>query len=359
MKRLFIAACALVLLTASAPVGAQLGQILQKADQATDALTFTDAEEHQLGADVSAKLREKYGVVQDAAVHKYVTLVGSLLASESSRPTLGWTFIVLDTDGINAFAAPGGFIHITRGALALMQNEAELADALAHEISHVTAKHTLNAIRKNKLVGAGAQLTGNARLQEATNRAYEAVLENAFDRKEETEADALGVTLANKAGYAPAGLADFLTRLADRNKDLKDRSGLFASHPETKARVDALAKVIASKKLAATATVAPRYARSIAFKAVPVGQVAQVAPVAGGAPEPARPADPPAGGLGKFGLGGLNPLGRDKASNQTIASAGSRGVNPDRDARGGPNKSLVVVTVTPAELAAFRGGIAG
>ena len=106
-------------------------------------LTFSEAEEQQLGSEISTKIRDRYGVVQDRAVHKYVTLVGSVLASASSRPNLKWTFVVLDTDGVNAFAAPGGFVHITRGALALIQNEAELADVLAHEIGHVTEKHTL------------------------------------------------------------------------------------------------------------------------------------------------------------------------------------------------------------------------
>ena len=88
-------------------------------------------------------MRARYGVVQDAAVHRYVTLVGTLLAKTSTRPNLPFKFIVLDTDGVNAFAAPGGFIHITRGALALMASEAELAGVLAHEIIHVTEKHTI------------------------------------------------------------------------------------------------------------------------------------------------------------------------------------------------------------------------
>ncbi len=147
---------------------------------------------------------------------------------------------MLDTDGVNAFAAPGGFIHITRGALALIKNEAELADVLAHEIAHVTEKHTLSAISKSKLVGVAADASRSQVIGAVTERAYAAVLENYFDRGEEAEADKVGVTLANKAGYAPTGLAAFLTRLTDRNKDLKERSGMFASHPEAKSRLDAL-----------------------------------------------------------------------------------------------------------------------
>ena len=131
---------------------------------------------------------------------------------------------------------------------------------------------------------------------------------------------------------------------------------MFASHPEMKARLDDLAKYIASQKLTSTATVAPRYSQSIQFKVVPVDQIAQVAPPTPGAAA-AKPEEK-SSGSGKFGLSGLNPLGREKSGSQTVASAGSRGVNPDRDAKGGPNKSAVVVTVSPTEIAEFRKGIA-
>ncbi len=163
----------------AAPSAAQFDRIgngLHKAKQAKDAIDdfmFTDADEQQLGAKVSDMLRRKYGVVQDEAVHKYVSLVGTVLAQASSRPNLNWTFIVLDTDGINAFAAPGGYMHITRGALALLQNEAELAGVLGHEISHVTGKHTIHAIQKNKAVQAGASAAHSAVVQQFADRAYE------------------------------------------------------------------------------------------------------------------------------------------------------------------------------------------
>ncbi|HYN10199.1 MAG TPA: M48 family metalloprotease [Vicinamibacterales bacterium] len=336
-------------------IGQRLGQLKKVADKVDD-LNFSEAEERQLGADISAQLREKYGVVQDRNVHKYVTLVGSVLASSSSRPGLQWTFVVLDTDGVNAFAAPGGFIHVTRGALALIENEAELADVLGHEIGHVTEKHTINAITKSKGVGTVAGATRNEFLKNVANKAYEMTVENAWDRGDENGADKVGLVLASKAGYSPSGMAAFLTRLSDRNKGLKERSGMFASHPEMKARLDDIAKYITSQKLTSTATVAPRYTQSIEYKLVPVDQIAQVAP-----PTPAAAAKPEEkpSGSGKFGLSGLNPLGREKSGSQTVASAGSRGVNPDRDAKGGPNKSAVVVTVSPTEIAEFRKGIVG
>ncbi len=340
-------------LSVAVPASAQLGGLgnaVKKGQQAkdtVDALTISDAEEKQIGSDISAKLRDKYGVVQDKAVHKYVTLVGTVLAQQSSRPNLDWTFIVLDTDGVNAFAAPGGFIHITRGALALIQNEAELADVLGHEISHVTEKHTINAIKKEKMVSAGASATRNQLLQQVANAGYSMVLENHYDRTQEKDADRLGVTLANKVGYSPNGLGTFLTNLAARDKDVKEPSGLFASHPETQDRVDTLAKLIAAQKLSATAMVAARYHSSIAFKPAAVGAIGVYTPPASSS------------GGSKLGLSGMNALGNEKSSNQTIASAGSRGVNPDRDATGGPNKSIVVVTVTAAEVTEFRKGISG
>jgi predicted Zn-dependent protease len=335
---------------AFAQIGGKLGKVgdaLQKGKDAKDAMEISPAEEQEIGAKVSAMLREKYGVVQDPAIHKYVTLTGTVLASASSRPTLAWKFVVLDTDGVNAFAAPGGFVHITRGALALIRNESELAGVLGHEIGHVVEKHTLNAIKKGNMVSLGAEAARSEVVSKVANKAYEVVLENKFDRGDEMAADTVGVKLANAAGYAPNGLSGFLTRLAERNKDLKDRSGLFASHPETKARLDGIAKNIADAKLAATSLVAARYTSSVPFRSGP--------PAAGAAPASGKPADSGS----KFGLGGLTGVGKEKSGGQTVSSAGSRGVNPDRDAIGGPNKGAVVVTVSAAEVAAFKKGIAG
>jgi predicted Zn-dependent protease len=353
MKKTMMAA-AMIMGAIAAPSGAQFGgsfgKALGKAVDTAQELTFSEAEEVDLGSQISAKLREKYGVVQDAAVHKYVTLVGSVLAADSARPNLKWTFIVLDTDGVNAFAAPGGFVHVTRGALALIRNEAELADVLGHEIAHVTEKHTVRAIEKSRGLGAAAKLTRKEFLSQAVDRGYSMVIENQFDRNQEKAADKVGVTLANHVGYQPSGLGAFLERLSARNANLKEPSGMFASHPDTQARLDALRQVIASAKLKAAATVAARYTKAITYTPVPVTSVAQTG---------AAPAAAPASGGSKLGLSGLQAMGREKSDDQTVSSAGSRGVNPDRDAKGGPNKSLVPVSVSKAEVAEFRRGITG
>lgn len=368
----------LVSLSVAQPAYAQLGAIskgLKRAQQAQD-MVITDKEEVQIGEGVSAQIRQRFGVVQDKAVHRYVSLVGTLVAQNSSRPNLKWTFIVLDTDGVNAFASPGGFVHITRGALALVQNEAELAGVLGHEIGHVAEKHTLKAIQKSKAVEIGSEeAAGNKPfVDKLAQVAYQSIIENAFDRGDEMDADKVGVRAANKAGYAPAGLHAFLTRLGERNKGAKDRNGLFASHPDLKARQEGITKLIEKDKLTAAATVEARYKQHITYTPTDVTDVPTVAAGSAGlvsgsssAPkedekkqEEAEKTD----GKKKrgFGLGSLTkPLtggGGEKQSAQVSASAGARGVAPDRDAKGGGNPAIIAVTVTAAELAEFKKGIA-
>jgi len=352
--------------------GRQLGQItkgVQVAKKANDVrdLAMTDAEEQELGAAVSERIRTRYGVVQDAAVHRYIALLGTALAQGSTRPALPWTFVVLDTDGVNAFAAPGGYVHITRGALALIKNEAELAGVLGHEIIHVTEKHTIRAIQKSKAVqmGAAETLSGSSALMErAVTATYDNIVERGFGRAEENESDEMGVTLANKIGYAPNGLVGFLTTLKERNKASTGKRGLFASHPEMQERLDRITKLIASKKLMATATVQPRFAKNITYKPVPVTAIATVDPGAAGLAGGDKKAEEPKAAEKKeaeepkkrgFGLSRMLPTGGgEKKSAQVTASGGARGVDPEKDSKGGSNPKVVPVKIVAADVAAFK-----
>jgi beta-barrel assembly-enhancing protease len=376
-------AVVVILAVGAGPAHAQFGALNDALNKAAKVkkiadLKVTDAEERQIGQEVSDKMVETFGVYQDVNVTKYVTLVGAVLAQNSSRPGLNWQFVVLDTDGVNAFAAPGGFVHITRGLLGLIKDEAELAGVLGHELIHVTEKHTVNAIQKGGTfqlaadeVSASGGMTQElvARLAQA---AYSDVLNNKFSRNDENEADEKGVQLANKVGYAPMGLTSVLTKLVERNKDAKEPNGLFASHPVIKDRITNIEKTIREKKLTATATVQPRYAKNITFDVKPVTAIATVPEgsrgLAGG--EEKKPADSndaskkeepkkeepkKSGGM----LSRLRPGGGSQAQqSQTVASAGARGVNPDRDAVGGPNKNRVSVKITPGDIAEFQKGIA-
>ena len=343
-------------------------------------LNITPEEEHQIGERVSANIRQRYGVVQDKSVHRYVSLVGAVLTSASTKPGLPWQFIVLDTDGVNAFAAPGGYIHITRGALALMTNEAELGGVLAHEVVHVTQQHTIKALKKSRISQAGIEEgasrapgggLGEAVISKLAEKATEMVLAG-FGRNEELESDDIGVVLANKVGYAPAGLGGFLTRLSERNKASTQRQGLFASHPEMKERLDRLAKGAAALKPPSTATLEERFRQFISYEPKPLTDIAQVEAGAAGltgggstsgsgaaetkpaAKDESKTEEPPKK-KGLFGLGSKTFSGGDeKKSAQVTGSGGSRGVDTERNAKGGSNPTLVSVNVTPADLQQFK-----
>jgi predicted Zn-dependent protease len=344
--------------------GPQFDRVLKRVQQLRE-LQVTDEEERQIGEAVSQRIRVRYGVVQDRAVHRYVSLVGAVVAAAGSRPGLDYRFIVLDTDGVNAFAAPGGFIHVTRGALALVSNEAELAGILAHELVHVTEKHTVRAIQKSKAVQMGANETL------ATNRAlFDKVVDNAtevalagFGRAEELESDQKGVRVMNKVGYAPSALAAFLERLTVRNKGSEGKQGLFASHPEMQERLSRMRKQIDAERLTANATLADRYHASISYRPKGLTEIAAVeggsAGLAGAAGKPAKPAEktsdnPPPKKKG-FGLGSLlKPAEPERKSAEVTGSAASRGVDTERNAKGGAVATPVAVHLTPADIAAFR-----
>ncbi len=359
---------------AAAPAAAQLGTLLgqgaKRAKQVND-FRWSDEEKAQLGAQVSELVRKRYGVVQAPAVHKYVSLVGRTITEKSTAPDLPWTFIVLDTDAVNAFAAPHGYVHITRGALALMKSEAELAGVLAHEIVHVTEEHTIDALKKNTLKSAAAEEAAGAAgglMTFLANAAYNNIIDNAYSRGDENASDTKGIALISKAGYAPQGLGTFLTTLSERNKSATEKRGLFSSHPEMQARHDRLTSTIGKEKLTGTQLVEARYKATIRYKPVAQSEVATVEAgtrglAGGGASKGSKGAAPDKGeaqpeeqpkkrgfGLGRLASGG----GSETKSAQVVGSGGARGLDPEKDAKGGSNPAIVAVTITPADLQAFK-----
>ncbi len=362
MRNLAVACAAFAILVPAAiapaaPADPQLGKILRRAEKRAEqlqSLRVTEQEEVELGAAVSERIRVRYGVVQDAAVHKYVALVGTLLVENGPRPGLPWHFIVLDTDGVNAFAAPGGYIHVTRGALGLIRNEAELAGVLAHEIAHVTGKHTVEAIQKSNAIQIGASET--LRDKEVFSRVVDKTAEivmAGFGRSEELEADREGARLTAAIGYAPGGLTACLARLAERNKESIGKQGLYSSHPEMTERLDRLGKQVAGERLEATILLDDRYARYISYEAKPQSEVAAVVDGAAGLTSGSEPPPPPKKkGIGLSNL--LRPSGSERKSAEVTGSGASRGVDTERGAAGGSNPALVAVRLTPDEVSAFR-----
>jgi hypothetical protein len=317
-------------------------------------------------------------VFQDAAVTKYVSLAGNVIAQVSTKPNLQWEFIVLDTEGVNAFAAPGGFVFVTKGLLGLIKNEAELAGVLGHEVIHVTARHSINAIKKANAVSFTADEVsaqgglGQSLITKLAQRAYLDIVDNKFSREDEKDSDENGVQLASKVGYAPGGLSSVLTKVMERNKDQKEPNGIYASHPAIKERITNIDKVIASRKLAGTALVVERYGKFITFDVKPLAEIAVTDDagargLAGGDGKSAEPAKPeekkaeekkeekPKRG---FGLGSLLSGGTQASNQQASAAAGTRGLGNDRNASGGTNRTKVPVKIDRAELDEFRKGIA-
>ena len=345
----------------------QLGSVLKRAQQVRD-IQMTDAEELKLGEAVSERIRQRYGVVQDPAVHKYVALVGGVLAQASTRPNLRWQFVVLDTDGVNALAAPGGLVHITRGALSLIKSEGELAGVLGHEIIHVTEKHTIKAIQKGKMVSIGADETvgSSGVFNKLVEKATDVVMAG-FGREEELEADRKGIVIANTVGYSPEGLKRFLTTLTDRNKASTEKQGLFASHPEMNERFDKLDGAVKAGKLSSTATVEARYKKHVTYQPVAITAITTVekgsAGLAGGGGKTAEATDDKGDAKAEepkkkrgFGLGRLvaPSKGGEKNSAEVTGSGAARGVDTERNAKGGGNPNLVPVTITAADLNAFK-----
>ncbi len=224
---------------------------------------ITDEEEYYIGRSVSALVLARYPVYANEPLTQYVNKVGSAVAAYSDRPETyaGYHFLVLDSDEINALAAPGGFVFITKGLLKECHDEEMLAAVLAHEVGHVNAKHGLKAIKQSRLVDAfkiigseAAKKYSSAEVAELTNL-FQGVLsdiageliEKGYDRKLEYEADGLSIKFTNATGYSPLGLSDFLKDLAAVSKQ-EGGKGWFQTHPTPQDRLERVNRQIQALK---------------------------------------------------------------------------------------------------------------
>lgn len=214
----------------------------------------TDPEEEQaLGANMAATLLGASKLDDSQALQTYVNRVGRWIASHSERPDLDWRFAVLADDSVNAFAAPGGYVFVTRGLIDRMQTEAELAGVLAHEIIHVERQHHLRAIKKQAGVGILANIASIAADQEERGEdlnkvilASQELYARGLDKDDEFEADRHGVVLAARAGYDPYGLPFVLHMLDAMNADDTALALMFKTHPRPFARLESLHPVLST-----------------------------------------------------------------------------------------------------------------
>jgi predicted Zn-dependent protease len=232
---------------AHAQFNLDFGRILDTVKNVSKATKEIDEpEEIAIGRDMAARLLGAASLVNDARLQRYVNHVGRWLASQTERPNLPWHFGVMDAPQLNAFAVPGGTILVTRGLVAKMRNEAELAGVLAHEIAHVLKKHHLKAIQK----GAQTSLAGEALSSALNNTNSEAraklisfgteMYSRGLDKSDELEADRLGVVIAARGGYDAYGLPAVLQTLQAMNAEDSAVALMFKTHPAPAERLDAL-----------------------------------------------------------------------------------------------------------------------
>ncbi|MGD2171958.1 MAG: M48 family metalloprotease [Gammaproteobacteria bacterium] len=205
-------------------------------------------EEIGIGGNLVSGLLGAAPLVEDERLQRYVNDVGYWVASRSARPDLPWTFGVIDSQGINAFAAPGGYVVITLGLYNLLENEAQLAGVLAHEISHVVRKHHLKALNKvlkrefwTGLAVAATDDGDNRRTLETLVNSGVQLYARGLDRDYEYEADLRGVVLAARAGYDPFALLDVLTTIDSIDPASAELAVLINTHPPTEERLSRLA----------------------------------------------------------------------------------------------------------------------
>jgi predicted Zn-dependent protease len=204
----------------------------------------SEADEIEIGRGVAANLLGAAPPVNDPQLQAYVNRVGQWVAMHTERPDLPWHFAVLDTNGVNAFATPGGYVFITRGMLLRMRDEAELAGVLAHEVSHVVEKHALKTMRKGALAGLAGDTLGNyaeKKGQEDFTKIVSAGTEiyaRGLDKEDEYAADRAGVVIATRAGYDPYGLPSVLQTLASINPQDDAVSLMFKTHPDSGIRLE-------------------------------------------------------------------------------------------------------------------------
>jgi predicted Zn-dependent protease len=246
---LLILALALLSNSASAanPFEQELFNVLKQGvqEKVTGKPATSVEEETAIGRQIAGNLLGAAPLVKDAKLQKYVNNVGRWVADQSERPDLAWHFGVIESNDVNAFAAPGGYIFVTKGLYKLLTSEAELAGVLAHEVGHVIRQHHLKILQQSKLLDLGSKLVaqnvsgGNDKVQSLIGSGAE-IVSRSLDKDAEFEADRIAVVLATRAGYDSFGLPAVLQQIGHYAKDDGDVALLFKTHPHPDDRLGKL-----------------------------------------------------------------------------------------------------------------------
>ncbi|MCD8497782.1 MAG: M48 family metalloprotease [Alphaproteobacteria bacterium] len=211
---------------------------------------MSPAQENQVGSSEHEKILQEFGAYTENGVDRYVSEVGARVTANTERPDVTYKFTVLDSDIVNAFALPGGYIYVSRGLLALANSEAELAAVLAHEAGHITGKHSAERYSRGVVTSLGASILSAAIDKTGVSQALgigSDLYMKSYSRDQENEADTLGIRYLTRAGYDPSAMTSFLANLQNSSA-LEDRiagngpsspiEGYFSTHPATQDRVN-------------------------------------------------------------------------------------------------------------------------
>jgi predicted Zn-dependent protease len=215
---------------------------------------ISEAQEIQIGQQAAAEFQQAIGIYDDPQLQRYVTDIGMRLAQRSERPGLPWKFAVADTPSVNAMALPGGPIYVTRGMLAHLNDEAELAGVMGHEVGHVTARHAVQQASRGTVAQLGLVLASvffpeTAPYADAAGTGL-SLLFLKHGRDAERESDRLGARYAALNGWDPDGVVDMLRTLS-RISEGEDRKGVpswLSTHPEPGERVAEMAPIVAEMR---------------------------------------------------------------------------------------------------------------
>lgn len=232
---------------AAAPSAAGNGDVAGNLVAALVGGSTSPEQERQIGQQISGNLLGAAPLVADAALQRYVNRVGRWVAGGSERPDLPWRFGVVDSEDINAFAAPGGYVFVTKGLYKKLGNEAELAAVLGHEIGHVVRQHHLKLLQQSQMVSALGGLLGQAAgsksqlVQNLIGNGAE-IVARSLDKGAEYEADRIGMVLAARAGYDPYALPAVLQEIGHVPAQDSRMALLYKTHPHPEDRLAMLAE---------------------------------------------------------------------------------------------------------------------
>jgi predicted Zn-dependent protease len=215
-------------------------------------MLVSEAQEIQMGREYDPQVVASIGLYPDSAWQRYIQRLGTQIAAAGERPDLPWTFRVVDDPAVNAFAVPGGFIYVTRGLLAHVSSEAELASVVGHEIGHVTARHTVSQMSNQQLAGLGLALGSivSSEFERHAGLANTAlgVLFLKYSRDDESEADDLGLRYMRRTNFDPRAMPEVFA-LLERVSASQGGGRLpewLATHPSPENRRENIAAQIAA-----------------------------------------------------------------------------------------------------------------